>query len=131
MVKLNQPVFDLRQTFVELRDGADAVPVKGGDEFWTRKREPSDPNHNQLVCVTRQAKDWKTWEMHPAGDEILYLLSGAVSVVLEESGGERRIEMGRQTACLVPSGIWHRICVHEPGEMMFITCGSGTQHRPV
>jgi hypothetical protein len=27
--------------------------------------------------------------------------------------------------------VWHRAIIHEPGDMLFITRGEGTQHRPV
>ena len=31
------------------------------------------------------------WEMHPGGDELLYLLTGALDVVLDEPAGERTL----------------------------------------
>ena len=36
---------------------------------------------------------WSTWEMHPAGDEIVYLLSGDVDVVLWTEDGERTVRV--------------------------------------
>jgi hypothetical protein len=32
---------------------------------------------------------------------------------------------------VVPRGVWHRGIVRQPGELMFITPGAGTDHRPV
>ena len=34
------------------------------------------------------------------------------------------------TACVVPRGTWHRQIVHQPAELLAITYGKGTQHRP-
>jgi hypothetical protein len=33
-------------------------------------------------------------------------------------------------ACIVPKGVWHGQVVHAKSELMFITPGRGTQHRP-
>jgi len=69
--------------------------------------------------------------MHPAGDELVYLLEGAVDMVLDEGDGERVVELRGRSAVLVPAGAWHRAIVHEPGDVLHITRGHGTQHRPV
>jgi len=64
------------------------------------------------------------WEMHPDADEFLYLLDGAIDVVLREDldqGEERRIELRPGRACIVPKGAWHRQIVLLPCKMLFIT----------
>jgi oxalate decarboxylase/phosphoglucose isomerase-like protein (cupin superfamily) len=68
--------------------------------------------------------------MHPAGDEVVCLLSGAIDVVLEEQHGERVVGLEPGSTCIVPRGVWHRAIVHEPGDTLHITRGEGTQHRP-
>jgi len=73
-------------------------------------------------------------EMHPDGDELLYLLSGAVTVRLEldESlGGERIIEMAAGDALVVPQGVWHQIKLRQPGQLLHITPGPQGDHRPL
>ena len=62
-------------------------------------------------------------EMHPDGDELLYLVSGAVTVTLELADGHRPIELGGGDALVVPQGIWHRITMREPGRLIHITPG--------
>src|SRR5579863_7992072 len=46
-------------------------------------------------------------EMHPDGDEILYLIDGDISVLLEENP-ERVVDVKPGESFIVPRGIWHR-----------------------
>jgi len=52
------------------------------------------------------------WEMHPDGDETLTLLSGLIDLVFEDADGEHTF-------------------VLKPGELLFMTFGDTTKHRPV
>jgi mannose-6-phosphate isomerase-like protein (cupin superfamily) len=70
-------------------------------------------------------------EMHPDGDELLYLISGKISVVLEQGGAERVLEVLPGQAVIVPRGVWHRVVPNEPSQMVHITPGPGGQHRPL
>src|SRR5262249_60959406 len=70
------------------------------------------------------------WEMHPGGDEVLYLLAGALDVVLDEPAGERTFGLERGQACLVPRGVWHRLVLRRPSGLLFITPPRGTRHPP-
>ena len=70
-------------------------------------------------------------EMHPDGDELLYLISGAVSVVLELSDATKTLEVGPGQAVIVPKGVWHRVLIHEPSQLVHLTPGPGGEHRPL
>jgi mannose-6-phosphate isomerase-like protein (cupin superfamily) len=70
-------------------------------------------------------------EMHPDADELLYLISGRVRVHLEFSDGDRDVELGPAQALVVPRGVWHRIFIVEPGQLVHITPGPGGEHRPL
>jgi mannose-6-phosphate isomerase-like protein (cupin superfamily) len=69
-------------------------------------------------------------EMHPDGDELLFLVSGHVSVVLEDEGSEQKLELRPGEACVVPRGVWHRVVLNEPSQILHITPGPGGEHRP-
>jgi len=71
------------------------------------------------------------WEMHPDGDEVLTLLSGQCDIVLDEDGAERTISLTPGQGALVPRGVWHRMIIHVPGELLFLTPGDTTEHRPL
>jgi mannose-6-phosphate isomerase-like protein (cupin superfamily) len=71
------------------------------------------------------------WEMHPHADEFLYLVEGAIDVVLRDDldrAEERRIELRAGSACVVPRGAWHRQILLAPAKMLFLT--PETEHRP-
>jgi len=70
-------------------------------------------------------------EVHPDGDEVLFLISGRATLSLELPAGERRIELGPGDAAVVPRGIWHRITVREPGRLVHITPGPNGDARPL
>ncbi|MDT7604524.1 MAG: hypothetical protein QOF61_2521 [Acidobacteriota bacterium] len=122
--------FDLTKTYVHLEAGGGAQTEDVGADFWARiSTRPYEGM--RLVAAIRHDADSPAWEMHPAGDELLCLLSGAVTVVFEEGGAERTVELSRAgEACVVRRGTWHRLVVREPGDVLFVTPGAGTEHRP-
>jgi mannose-6-phosphate isomerase-like protein (cupin superfamily) len=69
--------------------------------------------------------------MHPDGDELLFLVSGAVSVRLELPDGDRTVDLGAGDALVVPQGVWHKITLREPGRLIHITPGPHGDARPV
>jgi len=69
--------------------------------------------------------------VHPDGDELLYLISGAVTVTLELAGGDVLVDLGAGDAVVVPKGVWHKITMREPGQLIHITPGPNGDHRPL
>ena len=127
--------FDLRTTFVHLGSAATATALP--DFRWTAeylegyaRRFASDGDEGRLVVMNRQAATWDQWERHPAGEEVVVLLSGRVDLLQEIDGAMRRIELRPTHAVINPIGVWHTADVHEPGDALFITPGRGTEHRP-
>jgi len=124
-----QGPFDPSRTYVQLLDGGGAVPIEAGPDFWQ-----TTVNHHaegRLAFAYHFDRDSSTWELHPQGEEFVYLLSGAVEFVLERADGDEVVKLQTGSAYLVPRGVWHRQIVRSPGEMLFVTAGKGTQHRPV
>lgn len=123
---------NLASTFLRIRDdqSVEALPVD--DRFWPRlvSGELGDFHREHLVAMHHFEGDWGTWECHPRGDEIVCLLSGSVTLVLREAGGERETTLSRcgDFAC-VPRGCWHTARVHAPSSMLFITPGEDTENR--
>jgi len=68
-------------------------------------------------------------EMHPDGDELLYVISGRVQVIGDSDPEPLPLATGE--ACIVPKGEWHRLEMLEPTTLLHITPGPGHEHRPV
>lgn len=123
------PRLDLEDTYLSLdgQGGLNRHPVEG---FW----ETIDDNRDlldTLVSAYVSEADWPSWEMHPGGDEVLILIDGRMTMILDEPGGERRVEMAPGATCIVPKGVWHRALVPQASRFIGITYGPGTTHRPV
>jgi hypothetical protein len=67
------------------------------------------------------------WEMHPAGDEVLVMLTGELS--LEYCDGSCRatsaLESGR--GVVIAKGVWHRLLLRKPGLLMVLSPSRGTR----
>jgi mannose-6-phosphate isomerase-like protein (cupin superfamily) len=127
---MTQP-FSLNATYVHLRPDDSALAMKGGNEFWACIADRRDLEQGRLMGATPQTADWDHWERHPAGEEILTLLSGELEIVLQTAAGEERAVLKPGQTLVIPTGLWHRGIVRTPGELLFITAGAGTEHRPV
>jgi quercetin dioxygenase-like cupin family protein len=126
--------FDLSRTFVHLGLGARSIPLpdfEWSEDYLTRyeAEHGSDGVDGRLVCISPQTRSWDSWERHPAGEELVVLLSGRVDLVQDVDGVEQVIPMAAGQAVINPAGRWHRTVVHEPGQALFITPGRGTEHR--
>ena len=73
---------------------------------------------------------WTNWEMHPKADEFVYLLSGSVELLLEQTSGVQSVALRGRGAVVVPKGIWHTAKVLASSRMLFVTMGAGTEQRP-
>jgi hypothetical protein len=123
--------FDLLSTFVHLDRGAAAASVPLTRSFWRDLRAGKRSFRGRLMGVVRLASHSDHWEAHPAGDELLFRLSGEMDVLLERRGRRRRVRLSaRAPCCLVPRGVWHTLEVRRPGALLFVTPGAGTRRRP-
>jgi len=120
---------DLEDTYLSLdgQGGLNRHPVEG---FWETVETNTDVL-GTLVSAYVSEGDWPSWEMHPGGDEVLVLIDGRMTMILEEAGATREVEMRPGATCIVPKGAWHRAIVPQPSRFIAITYGPGTTHRPV
>ena len=118
----------MKQGLVEtLLQGAD-LRAHGG---WSHVQCFRSPGKAQVACHSFE-QDWPSWEIHPAGEELVCLMSGAATLVLEQQNGERTIELTQPGAyVVVPRDIWHAAGTKSPCTMLFITPGEGTENRPL
>ena len=62
-------------------------------------------------------------EMHPDGDELIFLISGRLDVIAEEGGAETVTQMVGGQAVVIPKGTWHRLDIKEPCQLVVMTPG--------
>ncbi len=91
------------------RDGTGQV-VPGGGAFWSLAAdEMARFDDGWLVSEFTFSENWNCWEVHPAGDELVYLLSGEIELLLQLPSGTTATHISERGAILVPwvSGIPH------------------------
>lgn len=119
-----------QHTYVHLAENGTAQEVPG-DAFWQLPTsEAGKYGQGWLISEFAFTEDWPSWEMHPHGDEFVYLLSGAVELVLEQGDHLVTIALTGSGAVVVPRGVWHTAKVLVPSRMLHVTRGAGTETRP-
>lgn len=123
---------EVEKNYVALAADGTSRVVAGGEQFWSLPEAEIDAfGRDLLICEFVSEGDWPSWEMHPKGDEFVYLVSGAADFLIELDNEVQRIPLEVGQAVLVPRGRWHTAKVFETSRMLFITRGEGTQHRAV
>jgi hypothetical protein len=122
-------------TYLHFRDGGKVDVIPAVESFWEELAHGAYPQLDQgrLMSAFTFSDAWPTWERHPAGEELVMLLSGTATIVLEESAAEHTTvtltEPGSYV--LVPRNAWHTVQTNVLTTMLFLTPGAGTEHRPV
>jgi len=123
--------FDLASTFVVVGPDQSAIPVAVTPSIFEELDRQFDNFKGRLLVSSFSFEsDWSTWEAHPAGDEIVCLLSGDVMMVLDRNGVEEIIHLREPGSfAIVPRGTWHTARTSVPTRMLFVTPGEGTQSK--
>jgi mannose-6-phosphate isomerase-like protein (cupin superfamily) len=121
--------FDIAKTFVHLHEGGDAEPVNLTPSFWSAEQRDGLVFGAFDFASSRDLHS-STQEMHPAADEVLLLVSGALEIVLDEGATQRVIALTAGQAAIVPRGVWHHLEMREPGRLVFVNSRTGMQSRP-
>jgi quercetin dioxygenase-like cupin family protein len=94
-------------------------------------RHASDGAEGRLVSMFSFSEDWPSWEMHPAGPEVVVCTAGRMTLHQELADGRlESVKLGPGEYAINPPGVWHTADVAEAATGLFITIGEGTQHRP-
>ena len=125
---------EILRTYLHVRDDGKTEAVPASESFWQELASGKYPQLDQgrLMSAFTFSEPWTMWERHPAGEELVMLLSGVATVILEESGQQRAMRLSEPGAyVLVPRNVWHTAKTAVPTTMLFLTPGAGTEHRPV
>ena len=99
-------------------------------DFYQELAGEFEPFAGHLLVAQHQFDQaWPTWEIHPPGAELVYLLSGDVDVVLWTEDGEQTVRVNQPGSYIVvPKNTWHTARPRQPSSMLFVTPGEGTQN---
>ena len=125
---------DIIGTYLHFRDDGRADAVHVSESFWEEVAAGKLPQLDQgrLMSAFTFSRPWSMWERHPAGEELVMLLAGSATIVLDESGQELAVQLSSPGSyVLVPRNVWHTTKTSVPTTMLFLTPGAGTEHRPV
>jgi mannose-6-phosphate isomerase-like protein (cupin superfamily) len=125
--------FDLNSTFVVLQpDQSTALIEVTPTVFEELDRRFDGFRGRVLISSFSFDSDWVTWEMHPVGDEVVCLLTGDVTMVLDRQGVEETVRLREPgTYIVIPKGTWHTARTSVPSKMLFVTPGQGTENKPI
>jgi len=120
---------------IHLGLGAKAVaePQFTGFEWYEEyeKRHAGDMDEGRLVSLFRFEESWTSWEMHPAGDEVVCCIQGRMILRQElPDGSELSFDLGPGEYAINPPNTWHTADADGPVVALFITVGKDTTHRP-
>ena len=100
-------------------------------ELTAAKEDPPAVVNGMTIGIARMSRNSPHGgEMHPDGDEVLYLISGRARVVFEIAEFDD-VELFPGQGLVVPKGVWHRVDILEPCEIMYATPGPGGEYRPI
>jgi mannose-6-phosphate isomerase-like protein (cupin superfamily) len=128
------PASTILRTYLHVQDGSGISSIDAPDSFWPDVAAGAYPEleHGRLMSAFTFTGGWETWERHPSGEEVVMLLSGQVTLTLEEPDGVRSVPLASPGAyVLIPRNIWHTATSAVESTLLFLTPGAGTEHKPV
>ena len=119
---------------IHLGLGATAVsePAFTGMAWYAEygERHAADGNEARLISTHEFRGSWDSWEMHPAGAEVVLCVSGEITLVQEVDGVHVKTHLDAGAYAINAPGVWHTADVQTQATVVFITAGIGTQIRP-
>jgi hypothetical protein len=126
-----EDALDLRGTYVSI-EGDAATPVEVTPDFWPELISGQRTVGTWLMGANHRESGPQVWDLHPEGECVVCLLSGAVDIAVQRGDREYMVELRAPGAAfVVPRGTWHRQIIEEPSDVLFLTAGRGTRQRPV
>ncbi|MDO6711129.1 cupin domain-containing protein [Aliiglaciecola sp. 2_MG-2023] len=107
---------------VTTKNLSDSIYQELDDEFSSFKG-------HSLVSAHEFNENWQSWEKHPAGDEIVILLSGQCELIIRfDKKQQQRVLSQQGDYVVIPKNHWHTARISTPTRVLFITPGQGTQN---
>jgi len=120
--------FDLASRYVKLDADDRGREVEVDPQFWPQIDHRPEYSHGRLVMVFEFEKDWPTWEIHPAGEELVCVLEGEMRLILRRPEGDVATEVRAGDTLLVPKATWHTAKLAGRCKALFVTPCEGTRN---
>ena len=122
---------NLATKFVVMTGGKTAEKIAVSPSMYEElDRDYNNFKNCELIALHEFNGDWPCWEVHPMGDEVVVLISGAVDFVLQFDEGEQTVELSLPgDYVIVPRGVWHTAKMSVLSKILFVTPGENTQCR--
>jgi hypothetical protein len=112
--------FDPSETYIHLTLSGSAERLPGGERFWSMPEPELDRfGHGWLVTEFECSSDWSNWEMHPDGDEFVYLLSGEAVLLLKQPAGLTEVPLSGRALSWFPG-----VSGTPPRSVSLVACSS-------
>jgi homogentisate 1,2-dioxygenase len=111
--------------------GDDGVMTRSTNEpaFWSEAGR-CELSSGSILSVFSYSDTWDYQERHDVGDELALVLDGSIELLIDTGRGEQPVRVARGEVSVIPRGAWHRIAVHEPATILFVTPQpASTLHR--
>lgn len=127
-------IINMDKSFVHLTD-------KGSVFVSTKRFAESNYTVSFFHLTEYQQSHPDYWEMHPNGDELVFVLEGKIQAEYIPTTGSKLSSnpsyniaqqvISQGQAVIIPKGFRHRLLLVEESKMMVITKIEGTEHNPV
>lgn len=122
---------NIARDFVVFTPDMDAMPERNRPTLYQElDRDYAGFAGHVLVSQYSFSDSWPTWEIHPHGDELVTLIAGSATMVLDTPEGERTVPLAEAgDYVVVPRNTWHTARVDGPCTLLFVTPGQDTENR--
>lgn len=110
-----------RSVVVHLASDATLARIGVSDDYWDHRAERAELSEGRILSVFTYEATWSWWERHPAGDELVYVLSGGVTFHFETASDSGQLDLRKGQCGIVPEGTWHRAEITTPTQLLFVT----------
>ncbi|XOV84897.1 MAG: cupin domain-containing protein [bacterium] len=130
-MKTNPGPYDLASTPLIMTPGGDGIVKPHSPDFFEELGRDFNAFKGHVLVMTFAFDEaWSTWEIHPHGDEFVYLLEGDTDFILHTAEGNVTVRVNEPGSyVVVPRNTWHTARPYAPTRMLFVTPGEGTLNQ--
>lgn len=128
---------NLTATPVHLGLGGTAVPLNDFDwhpdtlaDYEAATADDGADGRMVMIFDFDSTQPGTQWETHRAGAELVVCLSGQLTLIQQVGEREHPIDLNPGQAAINPPNVWHTIDGRISGQLLTITPGRGTSHKP-